>query len=124
MKKKDFYIKVVMNHLAKEGASSASDIQKETKLRGNIYTRLSDMVASGYISKSGKLYDISPEHEMKDNRPPLRMQISSMQPSSKKNDALITTFVKEINFVNDGIHNLEMTRSYLLRRVEQLRAEQ
>ena len=118
MKKKDFYIKVVMNHLAREGASTAADIQKETKLRGNIYTLLASMVAAGHISKFNKLYDISSEHEMKNNRSPLRME------SNKKHEALITTFIKEIDFVNDGIRNLEMTRSYLLRRVEQLRAEQ
>lgn len=119
MKKKDFYIKVVMNHLAKEGASTAADIQKETKIRGNIYTLLARMVAAGHISKSDKLYDISSEHEMKNSGLlPLRME------SNKKHEALITTFIKEIDFVNDGIRNLEMTRSYLLRRVEQLRAEQ
>jgi predicted transcriptional regulator len=122
MKKKDFYIKVVMNHLAKEGASTAANIQKETKIRGNIYTLLARMVAAGHISKSDKLYDISSEHEMKDNR--LRLKDVLANSNQPRNNALIATFIKEIDFVNDGIRNLEMTRSYLLRRVEQLRAEQ
>ena len=122
MKKKDFYIKVVMNHLAKEGASTAAYIQKETKIRSNIYTLLARMVAAGYISKSDKLYDISSEHEMKDNR--LRLKDVLANSNQPRNNALIATFIKEIDFVNDGIRNLEMTRSYLLRRVEQLRAEE
>ena len=108
--------------------SAASQIQKGIGMtRGNIYNILAKMEEKGDIKKdpASKKYLISDSARQSLKtldmlKPRMRMTESA---SGFKPNPLIETIQKEISFIDDGIDSLRITKSYLFRRIEQLKAE-
>lgn len=119
---------VVLKFLDKNGATSAIDIQKATKIKGNIYTLLQRMLTKGQITKVGKLYSI-------DRRMPLFLgksrslsgekisnlihQKSQPQPQPQPNP-YANILKREHEHIMQGIQQLQITANYLNLRIKEL----
>lgn len=121
----------ILNHLARMPFGlKAADIQKGIGMkRGNIYNILERMEKAGQIKKNpdSKKYLIDENTRRavmianaSVSKPRLKEQ--NEVPTFKPNP-LIVTIQKEIAFIDDGIDSLRITKSYLFRRIEQLKAE-
>ena len=121
---------VVLKFLDKNGATSAIDIQKATKIKGNIYTLLQRMLTKGQITKVGKLYSI-------DRRMPLFLgksrslsgekisdlihQKSQPQPQPQPQPNPYANILKrEAEHLASGIEQLTIARNYILLRIKEL----
>lgn len=106
--------KLIVEYLNKVGTATAVEISKGTKIRSNIYTILSKMCDNKQITKNGKYYEV----------PVVITQTydewAKTQPKVKvnPNENLIRTLTKELEYVHDGIKTLEVTKNYLVRRIE------
>lgn len=117
---------VVLKFLDKNGATSAIDIQKATKIKGNIYTLLQRMLTKKQITKVGKLYSI-------DRRMPLFLgksrslngeKISNLihqqpQPQPQPNP-YANILKREAEHLASGIEQLTIARNYILLRIKEL----
>lgn len=104
--------KTILSFLNEAKSATAAQIRKATRVKGNIYVTLKTMVDKKFIQRQGKMYgffdavnNVSPQPETKIN----------------PHGALIDTLVKELNYVEEGIATLEITRNYLVRRIEFLK---
>lgn len=107
-------IELVKKYLSENGESSAADIAKFGKVRGNIYTTLSKMVSTGLIVKNDKKYKVSSGGETIAKK-------SEPTRSPEYTNPLIRMFEEEVIDIEDGIRALQITRSYMLRRISQIR---
>lgn len=116
----------ILNYLARMPfASAASQIQKGIGMtRGNIYNILAKMEKRGEVKKDpvSKKYFISDGTRQALNMVKPGMKIAEPALTFKPNP-LIETIQKEISFIDDGIDSLRITKSYLFRRIEQLKSE-
>lgn len=105
--------KLIVAYLNKVGAATAAEIAKGTKIRSNIYTILSRMCDNKEIVKNGKQYEGPVITQTYD-------EWAKTQPEVKvnPNENLIRTLTKELEYVHDGIKTLEVTKNYLVRRIE------
>ena len=104
--------KLIVTYLNKVGAATAAEIAKGTKIRSNVYTILSKMCADKEIVKNGKLYEGRLINELPKQQPEVRVN---------PNETLIRMLTKELEYVEDGIATLEVTRNYMMRRIEFLK---
>ena len=103
----------VLKYLDSVPHATASQIQKAINMKqGNIYTVLKKLKEKRQISRNeeSKRYFID-----------RRMPLFSEKREEPKPNPLINIFLKEIEYVQEGIDNLETTKTYLERRVAQLR---
>lgn len=107
-------IELVKKYLTENGESSAADIAKFGKVRGNIYTTLSKMVSTGLIVKNDKKYKVSSGGETITKK-------SEPKQGPGYTNPLIRMFEEEVIDIEDGIRALQITRSYMLRRISQIR---
>lgn len=107
-------IELVKKYLTENGESSAADIAKFGKVRGNIYTTLSKMVSTGLIVKNDKKYKVSSGGETITKK-------SEPKRDPEYTNPLIRMFEEEVIDIEDGIRALQITRSYMLRRISQIR---
>lgn len=107
-------IELVKKYLTENGESSAADIAKFGKVRGNIYTTLSKMVSTGLIVKNDKKYKVSSGGETITKKSEPKRDPGYTNP-------LIRMFEEEVIDIEDGIRALQITRSYMLRRISQIR---
>lgn len=116
----------ILNYLARMPfASAASQVQKGIGMtRGNIYNILAKMEKRGEVKKDpvSKKYFISDGTRQALNMVKPGMKIAEPALTFKPNP-LIETIQKEISFIDDGIDSLRITKSYLFRRIEQLKSE-
>jgi hypothetical protein len=110
----------IKTFLAKNGQATAAEIQKETKVKGNIYTKLETMVKKNLLTKSGKLYDVTFEKRL-----PLAADKTDSLDGEKVSNLIhkskqIAVLRDEIDYIEDGIDSLTITKNYLERRLEQL----
>lgn len=106
--------KAIQKFLSNEGEASAIEIKRATKVRGSIYQILSKMVDLGLLKKIGNKYRITLAGETQNKPNP---QPPASNPAKNKIDLLLD----EIEYVKAGMKSLDITLSYLERRVEQLK---
>ena len=104
----------IQKFLFNESEASAAEIKRATKVRGSIYQILSKMVDLGILKKIDNKYRITLGSE-KQNKP--NPQPPASNPVKNKIDLLLD----EIEYVKAGMKSLDITLSYLERRVEQLK---
>lgn len=119
----------ILNYLARMPfASAASKIQKGIGMtRGNIYNILAKMEKRGEVKKD----PVSKKYFISDGTRQALKTLDVAKPGMKiaepeltfKPNPLIETIEKEISFIDDGIDSLRITKSYLFRRIEQLKSE-
>jgi hypothetical protein len=110
--------KAITKYLSENGASSAADIRKATKVKGNIYLTMNKMVALGLVKKVGKLYVTA--NSPVDSEDTVKPQPEKFVPLPHPNQERIALLLDEIDHVRGGIETLETTLNYLDRRVQQL----
>lgn len=83
--------------------------------KGNIYSLLDKMVKTGLLHRNekSKTYSLTSTSRLRVTPTPV---IFTPNP-------LIATLEEEIQFIEDGINSLMITKSYIKRRIEQLRLE-
>jgi len=112
--------KRIIKYLNKVGTASAAEIARGVGIGNNIYTILSKMCEDGDITRNGKYYESPILNETPDDsikpREPITVDIEDIY-----NATHIDIIKEEIEFVEEGIKALETTKSYLQRRLEQLR---
>lgn len=119
----------ILNYLARMPfTSAASQIQKGIGMtRGNIYNILAKMEKRGEVKKD----PVSKKYFISDGTRQALKTLDVAKPGMKiaepaltfKPNPLIETIEKEISFIDDGIDSLRITKSYLFRRIEQLKLE-
>lgn len=103
---------IIRDFLLKNGPTGAADIQKATNVRGNIYTKLQAMVNSKTIKKVGKLYQPTLDTAMKhDIAPQIKVPLYAKE---------ISIYRNEIDNIDSGIRQLQITRNYLTLRIREL----
>lgn len=105
----------VIKYLNSVPHAKASQIEKAIGMKnGNIYTTLKRLVQNKKVAlnKESKRYFI-------DKRMPF-FQERKEEPKFTPNP-LINILVKEVEYVQEGIENLETTKIYLERRIDQLK---
>jgi predicted AAA+ superfamily ATPase len=110
--------KAITKYLSENGAASAIDIRRATRVRGNIYLTMNKMVALGLVKKVGKLYVTA--NSPIDSEDTVEPQPEKFVPLTHPNQERIALLLDEIDYVRDGIETLETTLNYLDRRVQQL----
>ena len=114
----------ILEFLSKHGPTSASDIQKATKVKGNIYTTMQTMAGNKLVKKVGKLYEI----ERRMSRMMLSYDKVSPLPETLNKqehvDPRVKVYEEEIHHIKTGIEQLETTERYLRLRVKELLNEQ
>lgn len=103
---------IIRDYLLKYGPTSAIDIQKETKIKGNIYTKLQGMVNRKIIKKVGKLYQPTLDTTIKHDIEP---SIKAPQPNPYAN-----ILKREAEHLASGIEQLTIARNYILLRIKEL----
>lgn len=93
---------------------SAAQIQKQTKIKGNIYTTLNAMIKHGTVKKKGMLYSISSKGETK------TITVSASKPQILPSNPYLNTLKREHDHVMQGIHQLQITANYLNLRIREL----
>ena len=113
----------ILEYLKRMPFAKASAIQKGIKTKvSNIYGLLQVLVDRGAITKKGLYYSLSNNGANVTNITKTAISKPYTPPPPAPNP-LITVYSREIKFVEDGIDSLMITKSYLLRRVEQLKQE-
>ncbi len=117
--------RAIKAYLFDKKADTAANIQRGIGMkRGNVYQILRNMINKKIVTKvpGTKLYAIS-KHDVKANTEPVKNVVKpKMKPFVPKNP-LVTVYEREIQNIQDGIDSLMITKSYLLRRVEQIKQE-
>lgn len=102
----------IRNFLLKNGPTSAIDIQKATKVKGNIYVMLKSMVDNKTIQKVGLLYQPTLKTAIKHDIEP---SIKAPQPNPYAN-----ILKREAEHLASGIEQLTIARNYILLRIKEL----
>ena len=125
MKKKErgLNFKIIQYYLRDHGATGAADIQKATKVKGNIYTTLQTMLGRRLIKKVGKLYALEP-------RMPLFIDKSDSLDGEKASKAVhqsqpnpnpyANILKREHEHIMEGIKQLQISANYLNLRIREL----
>jgi predicted transcriptional regulator len=123
----------ILAYLATHPGSGAAQVQKGIGLKvGNIYGHMKLLLDRGAVVREGMGYSLSesgakamsiakikkPEVAPQSTRFPLRHETKSFSPSP-----LINIIQREIQYIEDGIDSLMITKNYLQRRIEQLKLE-
>lgn len=126
MKKKErgLNFKIIQYYLRDHGATGAADIQKATKIKGNIYTTLQTMLSRKLVKKVGKLYVL-------DNRMPVFVgksdspdgeklsKVVHQQPQPTPNP-YANILKREHEHIMQGIQQLQVTANYINLRIREL----
>ena len=113
----------ILRFLKQEGRAGAAEIQKGIGMkRGNIYQVMKLLVQKGLVTHLPGTRKYVLANETVDKRMPLFREHSQPTPPPAPNP-LIAVYSREIQFVEDGIDSLMITKNYLQRRVEQLKQE-
>ena len=134
-KKRNRVQNAVLFYLARTPFASAASIQKGIGLtKGNIYQTMAQLVQKGdVIRKEGsKLYQISDSAKeaikvttakrIRVSEPDTQRAPLYQAPPPEPNP-LANIYLREIEFIQDGIDSLMITKNYLERRIEQLKLE-
>lgn len=108
----------ILTYLQKTPWATAATIQRGIGMKGgNVYVVLNDMVRKSLIQKNdkSKTYSLPSKYKLEPTPKP--------QPPAFTPNPLIATLQEEIEFINSGIDSLMITKSYINRRIEQLRLE-
>jgi hypothetical protein len=103
---------IIRDYLLKYGPTSAADIQKATKVKGNIYTMLQAMVNRKIIKRVGKLYQPTIDTAIKHDIAP---SVKPPQPNP-----LANILKREHEHIMQGIQQLQITANYLNLRIKEL----
>lgn len=120
--------RAVMKYLLRAGKDSAINIKRNLDFKhGNIYQVLKNLETKKIVIKlpGTKLYAIS-KHNVRANTEPVHTEPVKNVAKPKLTptvNPLIPVYQREIQFVEDGIDSLMITKNYLQRRVEQLKQE-
>jgi len=106
---------IIRNYLLKYGPTGAADIQKATKVKGNIYTTLQTMVNRKTIKRVGKLYQPTIETAIKHDIAP-----SIKQPTQPTPNPYLNILKREHEHIMLGIQQLQITANYLNLRIREL----
>jgi hypothetical protein len=131
MKKKErgLNFNIIRYYLRDHGATSAADIQKATKIKGNIYTTLQTMLGRKLIKKVGKLYvlDSPPWHtpitssEIDKSDSLDGEKASNLVHQSQPNPNPYANILKrEHEHIMEGIKQLQISANYLNLRIREL----
>lgn len=122
--KKVKYQDVITRFLKQEGRAGAAEIQKGIGMkRGNIYQVMKLLVQKGLVTHLPGTKKYALTSETVEAKPmPLYAEHRQPTPPPAPNP-LISIYAREIQFVEDGIDSLMITKNYLQRRVEQLKQE-
>jgi len=123
MKKKSRGVnaEIIRDYLIKNGQASAIDIQKSTKVRGNIYTKLQGMVNRKIIKKVGKLYQPTLETTIKHD---IGTEAWEEKVEAPQPNPYINTLKREHEHLMQGIQQLQISANYISLRIRELeRAE-
>jgi hypothetical protein len=126
MKKKErgLNFKIIQYYLRDHGATGAADIQKATKVKGNIYTTLQTMLSRKLVKKVGKLYVL-------DNRMPVFVDKSD-SPDGEKLSKVVhqqtqptpnpyaNILKREHDHIMQGIQQLQIAANYINLRIKEL----
>lgn len=105
---------IVRDYLLKYGPTGAADIQKATKVKGNIYTTLQTMVNRKTIKKVGKVYQPTIETTIKhDIGPAFKAPQSTPNPYAN-------ILKREHEHIMQGIQQLQVTANYINLRIREL----
>ena len=110
---------IIRDYLIKNGQASAADIQKSTNVKGNIYTKLQAMVNNKIIKKVGKLYQPTLETTIKHDIG-IKAWEKKAEPPKPLYAKEIEIYTSEINNIDSGIRQLQITRNYLVLRIREL----
>ena len=126
MKKKErgLNFKIIQYYLRDHGATGAADIQKATKVKGNIYTTLQTMLSRKLVKKVGKLYVL-------DNRMPVFVDKSDSLDGEKLSKVVhqqtqptpnpyANILKREHDHIMQGIQQLQITANYINLRIKEL----
>jgi hypothetical protein len=126
MKKKErgLNFKIIQYYLRDHGATGAADIQKATKVKGNIYTTLQTMLSRKLVKKVGKLYVL-------DNRMPVFVDKSDSPDGEKLSKVVhqqtqptpnpyVNILKREHDHIMQGIQQLQVTANYINLRIREL----
>jgi hypothetical protein len=131
MKKKErgLNFRIIQYYLRDHGATGAADIQKATKIKGNIYTTLQTMLGRKLIKKVGKLYvlDSPPWHtpitssEIDKSDSLDGEKASNLVHQSQPNPNPYANILKrEHEHIMEGIKQLQISANYLNLRIREL----
>jgi len=123
MKKKSRGVnaEIIRDYLIKNGQASAIDIQKSTKVKGNIYTKLQGMVNRKIIKKVGKLYQPTLETTIKHD---IGTEAWEKKVEAPQPNPYINMLKREHEHLMQGIQQLQISANYISLRIRELeRAE-
>jgi len=117
-------VEIIRSYLLKYGPTGAADIQKATKVKGNIYTTLQTMLSRKLVKKVGKLYVL-------DNRMPVFVDKSDSldgeklskvvhQPTQPTPNPYANILKREHEHIMQGIQQLQVTANYINLRIREL----
>jgi hypothetical protein len=107
-------VEIIRNYLLKYGPTGAADIQKATKVKGNIYTTLQTMVNRKIIKKVGKVYQPTIETTIKHDIGPA---FKAPQPTPNPYANILK---REHDHIMQGIQQLQVTANYINLRIREL----
>jgi len=105
-------VEIIRNYLLKYGPTGAADIQKATKVKGNIYTTLQTMVNRKIIKRVGKVYQATIETVIEHDIGPA---FKAPQPNPYAN-----ILKREHEHIMQGIQQLQVTANYINLRIREL----
>ena len=104
------------------GSSTQADLKKSTKVK-NTYQIISDLAKKGLVSKVNGIVMLNksklPIAVDKTDKVSLDQLKAVTEKLESKNTPRVSLLQDEIDNINDGIRALMVTRSYLLRRLEE-----
>lgn len=124
--------RAVMKYLLRTGKDSAINIKRNLGFKhGNIYQLLKNLETKGVVTKvpDTKQYVLAKKGTTPADEAPVQTESAPkniVKPKMKPfvpGNPLIPVYQREIQFVEDGIDSLMITKNYLQRRVEQLKQE-
>ena len=111
----------VVRYLNKNGPSNQVGIAKALKIPVvSLYSTIKRLVEQGAVKMEGKLVTAIPTAEPK--KPPLDMKLVAETARKLQTENAVDRIAMlkdEIDNITDGIRSLVITRSYLLRRVQE-----
>lgn len=103
---------IIKNHLKEKGVAYASQIQKATKIKGNIYTMLQSMVNRKIVKKIGRLYSLTAET-------PTQHKIDMIPKPTPQPNPYANILKREHEHIMQGIQQLQITANYLALRIKE-----
>ena len=117
---------MIESFLQQHGPHGAADIQRATKIKGNIYTILSSMVKDGSVKKRGKSYSVKSKIPLAVdksdslNGEKISSTIHQEQQPQQPSDPRIKFLELEIARLDSGIQQLMISRNYLKLRIKEI----